>query len=150
MLEDSPTTGSVVTTLAEKHRLRDASAAFNAKDPVFAALFPELLDGAPFEVPKPPATADARDSTESDTSPLEIAGGRSDNAGHSAASAAPGTAPLAAATAGPMGGGEATSGASGGAVDDTGDDGPSAAEAAPVRQHTHSQHIRRHMHKRVP
>jgi ubiquitin-conjugating enzyme E2 J2 len=36
MLETSPTTGSVETTLAEKHRLRAASVAWNAKECVAA------------------------------------------------------------------------------------------------------------------
>jgi ubiquitin-conjugating enzyme E2 J2 len=40
--------GSIQTTTAEKHRLRDASVAFNAKDAVFCQLFPELVEGAPF------------------------------------------------------------------------------------------------------
>ena len=49
MLEDTPTTGSTVTTLAEKHRLRDASLEWNRKDATFCALFPELVDGTLFE-----------------------------------------------------------------------------------------------------
>jgi ubiquitin-conjugating enzyme E2 J2 len=48
MLEDGQTTGSIQTTLAEKHRLRDASVAWNSKDPVFRELFPELVEGKPF------------------------------------------------------------------------------------------------------
>ena len=61
MLESSPTTGSVETTVAEKHRLRDKSVAFNAKDAVFCALFPELVDGTPFTDPlqKPASVSDA-------------------------------------------------------------------------------------------
>ena len=54
MLESAPTTGSVETTLAEKLRLRDASVAWNAKDPVFCSLFPELVDGKPFTTSAPP------------------------------------------------------------------------------------------------
>ena len=54
MLETSPTTGSVETTLAEKHALRAKSVAFNAKDPTFCALFPELVDGTLFTDPKQP------------------------------------------------------------------------------------------------
>jgi len=52
MLEDAPTTGSIQTTLAEKHRLRDASVAWNAKDPVFRELWPELIGGEPFTKPR--------------------------------------------------------------------------------------------------
>jgi ubiquitin-conjugating enzyme E2 J2 len=48
MLEDGQTTGSIQTTLAEKHRLRDSSVAWNSKDPVFRELFPELVEGKPF------------------------------------------------------------------------------------------------------
>ena len=58
MLESSPTTGSVETTVAEKQRLRDASVGFNKKDPVFCQLFPELVDGKPFTTPgQQPAAA---------------------------------------------------------------------------------------------
>ena len=68
----------------EKRRLRDASVAFNAKDPVFCELFPDLVDGKPFTTsphttppPLPAArAADAPGSTDAATtvtkpSPME-------------------------------------------------------------------------------
>lgn len=57
MLEETPTTGSVVTTIAEKHRLRDASVAWNAQDATFCQLWPELVDGQPFYAEPAHATA---------------------------------------------------------------------------------------------
>ena len=50
----------VVTTLEQKKQLCAASVAWNAKDPTFKKLFPELVDGTLFEDPSkpvaPPAT----------------------------------------------------------------------------------------------
>ena len=59
-LENENTTGAVVTTLEQKRQLCAASVAWNAKDPTFKKLFPELVDGTLFEDPSkpvaPPAT----------------------------------------------------------------------------------------------
>ncbi|XP_059458113.1 ubiquitin-conjugating enzyme E2 34-like [Corylus avellana] len=44
MMDNSPTTGSVNTTVAEKQRLAKASLAFNCKNPTFRKLFPEYVD----------------------------------------------------------------------------------------------------------
>mmetsp|Transcript_51984 Transcript_51984/g.119591 ORF Transcript_51984/g.119591 Transcript_51984/m.119591 type:complete len:256 (-) Transcript_51984:146-913(-) len=63
MLEDSPTTGAVVTSLATKHRLRDESAAFNDKGEVFRKLFPELVGGVLFTDTAPPANTESTDAT---------------------------------------------------------------------------------------
>ena len=52
MVTNDPTTGAIVTSDAEKRRLRDASVAFNAKDQMFCQLFPDLVDGKPFTLPQ--------------------------------------------------------------------------------------------------
>lgn len=65
MLETAATTGSIETTLAEKHRLRDASVAWNAKDPVFCTLFPELVDGTLFTQPPKATDEDVSDTCSS-------------------------------------------------------------------------------------
>ncbi|KAK8629221.1 hypothetical protein V6N13_078072 [Hibiscus sabdariffa] len=44
MMDNSPTTGSVNTTAAEKLRLAKTSLAFNCKNPTFRKLFPEYVD----------------------------------------------------------------------------------------------------------
>uniref|UniRef100_A0A0C9RTS2 TSA: Wollemia nobilis Ref_Wollemi_Transcript_13531_1145 transcribed RNA sequence n=1 Tax=Wollemia nobilis TaxID=56998 RepID=A0A0C9RTS2_9CONI len=44
MMDNSPTTGSVSTTVAEKQRLAKASLAFNCKNATFRKLFPEYVD----------------------------------------------------------------------------------------------------------
>ncbi|KAG2728497.1 hypothetical protein I3843_01G203300 [Carya illinoinensis] len=44
MMDNSPTTGSVNTTVAEKQRLAKASLSFNCKNPAFRKLFPEYVD----------------------------------------------------------------------------------------------------------
>ncbi|XP_076886863.1 ubiquitin-conjugating enzyme E2 34-like [Bidens hawaiensis] len=44
MMDNSPTTGSVNTTVAEKQRLAKASLAFNCKNPTFRKLFPEYVE----------------------------------------------------------------------------------------------------------
>ncbi|CAA3006791.1 ubiquitin-conjugating enzyme E2 34-like [Olea europaea subsp. europaea] len=44
MMDSSPTTGSVTTTVEEKQRLAKASLAFNCKNPTFKKLFPEYVD----------------------------------------------------------------------------------------------------------
>ncbi|XP_022998119.1 ubiquitin-conjugating enzyme E2 34-like isoform X2 [Cucurbita maxima] len=44
MMDNSPTTGSVNTTAAEKERLAKASLAFNCKNPTFRKLFPEYVE----------------------------------------------------------------------------------------------------------
>ncbi|XWS16099.1 hypothetical protein CRYUN_Cryun34aG0056500 [Craigia yunnanensis] len=44
MMDNSPTTGSVNTTAAEKQRLAKMSLAFNCKNPTFRKLFQEYVD----------------------------------------------------------------------------------------------------------
>ncbi|KAG2319794.1 hypothetical protein Bca52824_013007 [Brassica carinata] len=44
MMDTSPTTGSVNTTVAEKQRLAKLSLAFNCKTPAFRKLFPEYVE----------------------------------------------------------------------------------------------------------
>ncbi|XP_006357427.1 ubiquitin-conjugating enzyme E2 34-like [Solanum tuberosum] len=44
MMDTSPTTGSVTTTVAEKQKLAKASLAFNCKNPTFRKLFPEYVE----------------------------------------------------------------------------------------------------------
>ncbi|BBG98729.1 ubiquitin-conjugating enzyme 34, partial [Prunus dulcis] len=44
MMDNSPTTGSVNTTTAEKQRLAKASLAFNSKNPTFRKIFPEYVE----------------------------------------------------------------------------------------------------------
>ncbi|XP_031490353.1 ubiquitin-conjugating enzyme E2 34-like [Nymphaea colorata] len=44
MMDNSPTTGSVSTTVAEKQRLARASLAFNCKSPMFRKMFPEYVE----------------------------------------------------------------------------------------------------------
>lgn len=44
MMDNSPTTGSVNTTVAEKQRLAKASMAFNCKNATFRKLFPEYVE----------------------------------------------------------------------------------------------------------
>lgn len=44
MMDNSPTTGSVNTTVAEKQRLAKASLAFNCKNTTFRKLFPEYVE----------------------------------------------------------------------------------------------------------
>ncbi|KAL8253511.1 hypothetical protein R6Q59_037204 [Mikania micrantha] len=44
MMDNSPTTGSVNTTVSEKQRLAKASLAFNCKNPTFRKLFPEYVE----------------------------------------------------------------------------------------------------------
>lgn len=44
MMDNSPTTGSVNTTAAEKQRLAKSSLAFNCKNPTFRKLFPEYVE----------------------------------------------------------------------------------------------------------
>ncbi|MBA0870969.1 hypothetical protein Goshw_019535 [Gossypium schwendimanii] len=43
-MDNSPTTGSVNTTAAEKQRLAKTSLSFNCKNPTFRKLFPEYAD----------------------------------------------------------------------------------------------------------
>ncbi|KAL6996182.1 Ubiquitin-conjugating enzyme E2 34 [Sarracenia purpurea var. burkii] len=43
MMDNSPTTGSVTTTVAEKQRLAKSSLAFNCKNPTFRKMFPEYV-----------------------------------------------------------------------------------------------------------
>ncbi|KAF3647506.1 Ubiquitin-conjugating enzyme E2 34 [Capsicum annuum] len=43
-MDNSPTTGSVSTTVAEKEKLAKASLAFNCKNPTFRKLFPEYVE----------------------------------------------------------------------------------------------------------
>ncbi|GMH03845.1 hypothetical protein Nepgr_005684 [Nepenthes gracilis] len=44
MMDNSPTTGSVTTTVAEKQRLAKTSLAFNCKNPTFKKMFPEYVE----------------------------------------------------------------------------------------------------------
>ncbi|BFG24066.1 ubiquitin-conjugating enzyme E2 34 [Prunus yedoensis var. nudiflora] len=44
MMDNSPTTGSVNTTTAEKQRLAKASLVFNSKNPTFRKMFPEYVE----------------------------------------------------------------------------------------------------------
>ncbi|KAF8388664.1 hypothetical protein HHK36_025344 [Tetracentron sinense] len=44
MMDDSPTTGSVSTTVVEKQQLAKASLAFNCKSPIFKKMFPEYVE----------------------------------------------------------------------------------------------------------
>ncbi|KAK4719108.1 hypothetical protein R3W88_017446 [Solanum pinnatisectum] len=44
MMDTSPTTGSVTTTVAEKQKLAKASLAFNCKNPTFRKLLPEYVE----------------------------------------------------------------------------------------------------------
>ncbi|XP_060218032.1 ubiquitin-conjugating enzyme E2 34-like [Lycium barbarum] len=44
MMDSSPTTGSVTTTVDEKQKLATASLAFNCKNPTFRKLFPEYVE----------------------------------------------------------------------------------------------------------
>lgn len=44
MMDNSPTTGSVTTTVAEKQRLAKSSLAFNCKNVKFRSLFPEYVE----------------------------------------------------------------------------------------------------------
>ncbi|WMV22546.1 hypothetical protein MTR67_015931 [Solanum verrucosum] len=44
LMDNSPTTGSVSTTVAEKEKLAKASLAFNCKNPTFRKLFPEYVE----------------------------------------------------------------------------------------------------------
>ncbi|XP_022563734.2 ubiquitin-conjugating enzyme E2 34 isoform X2 [Brassica napus] len=44
MMDTSPTTGSVNTTVAEKQQLAKSSLAFNCKTPAFRKLFPEYVE----------------------------------------------------------------------------------------------------------
>lgn len=48
MLETSPTTGSVETSVAEKRRLCSRTTDFNALDVIYCRLFPELIGGTLF------------------------------------------------------------------------------------------------------
>lgn len=44
MMDNSPTTGSVSTTVADKQRLAKASLAFNCKSSIFRKMFPEYAE----------------------------------------------------------------------------------------------------------
>ncbi|PIA50491.1 hypothetical protein AQUCO_01300906v1 [Aquilegia coerulea] len=44
MMDNSPTTGSVSSTVAERQRLAKASLAFNCKNPTFKKIFPEYIE----------------------------------------------------------------------------------------------------------
>lgn len=99
MVTSENTTGAVVTSDAEKRRLRDASVAFNAKDPVFCELFPDLVDGKPFtlspHVTPSPSQPQRDDPTSQPTPPTRSE--KPDTAAHeepppaAAEEAAPGT-----------------------------------------------------------
>ena len=66
-----------MTTLEQKRQLCAASAAWNAKDPTFKKLFPELVDGTLFEDPSkpvapPPPPAPAPAPTPAPVPPPEV------------------------------------------------------------------------------
>jgi len=64
MLDTAPTTGAIETDDATKHRFRDRTKAFNAKDAIFCRLFPDLVSGQLFYDPSP-STATAPTAVES-------------------------------------------------------------------------------------
>mmetsp|Transcript_29984 Transcript_29984/g.63225 ORF Transcript_29984/g.63225 Transcript_29984/m.63225 type:complete len:292 (+) Transcript_29984:201-1076(+) len=80
MLESTPTTGAIETTVATKHRLRDESAAFNDKNEVFRKLFPDLVGGRTFtdpaefmHAPQSEATPGAATAAATTTAPASAA-----------------------------------------------------------------------------
>ena len=65
MVETSPTTGSVETSLETKHKLRRESAGFNARSELFCKLFPDLVGGKLFTDPAALSSSQARDCARS-------------------------------------------------------------------------------------
>ncbi|KAK2969996.1 hypothetical protein RJ640_008336 [Escallonia rubra] len=69
MMDNSPTTGSVTTTFAEKQRLAKSSLAFNCKNPAFRKLFPEYVEkyeeqlAAELPVPEPASPERPKEET---------------------------------------------------------------------------------------
>ncbi|KAK9726833.1 hypothetical protein RND81_05G240400 [Saponaria officinalis] len=71
MVDNSPTTGSVTTTVEEKQRLAKASLAFNCKNPTFKKLFPEYVEKYKQQLAEQAQTDTSPASAREDTSLLK-------------------------------------------------------------------------------
>ncbi|KAK9734237.1 hypothetical protein RND81_04G125200 [Saponaria officinalis] len=74
MVDNSPTTGSVTTTVEEKQRLAKASLAFNCKNPTFNKLFPEYVEKYKQQLAEQAQTDASPASAREDTSLLKSDG----------------------------------------------------------------------------